>query len=222
MTLAVTRARVQLVAIIAAGMVTAVAWGALWLERDDNDRLPSPAAVTAPSPATPLTDRIPDPPQVAVQPELRLPTIPRGDDGTPRGGLVDVDDVPNTAIAVGAALVRTMWTYDTTIDTTSHDAAARAAPWATDELAAALTRPAVRTSPRWGAWARHDAYSVVGIETVPTPGQDVEPVQRLRTYRVAIQLRGERGYADRIDPVLVAVTLVRERGRWLADGIALP
>ncbi len=118
-------------------------------------------------------------------------------------------------------MVRTMWTYDTRIDSTSHDAAGRAARWATGDLASLLARPAIRTTPQWDDWERHDAHSRVGVVEAPTPGQDVDTTTRLLTYRVGVRVVGNDGFRDRLAPFLATTTLVHERGRWLVEGIAL-
>lgn len=213
--------RAQLSAIAAASAAAAAAWGAVWLA-DDPVAAPPPAAPTAsmPSPVDPA-DRGPDAPRANVPVDLRMEPLPSGRAGTPRGGLVGIDDVPNTPGAVGAATVCTLWTYDTTIDTSSHDAAARAAGWATSRLATTLSSPAVRTSPQWDRWEARDAYSTVAVSRAPVPGQDVETQATLRTYQVDVRVNGDRGYRDRFEPLLVTVTLVRDRGRWIADGIDL-
>lgn len=206
-------------AILSAASAAAVAWGAVFVQ-GSGERAQEDAAASSVSSTSALSAPVaPEAPRSTVPPDLRVPTIEPGGSGTPRGGVVR--DVANSPSAVGAAFVRTMWTYDTATDTTSHDAAARAVRWATERLASILARPATRTTPQWDEWISHDAFSRVSVAPVATPGQDVETKSRLRTYRVDVSVVGESGYRDRLEPVLFTVTLIREHGLWRVDRMVL-
>lgn len=211
--------RTQLAALAAAGTAAAIAWGVVSLQYVGNDGADVAMSPPASESATPQVERDPHRTRDTVPAELEVATIAPGRGGTPRGGVVE--DVANTPTAVGAALVRTMWTYDTTIDSTSHDAAARAARWTTGDLAFLLARPATRTTPQWDEWTRHDAYTQVGVVGAPTLGQDVETAAQLRTYRVDMRVVGKGSYHDQLEPFLITATLVQDDGRWLVDEIAL-
>lgn len=210
-----TRNRLMILA--SAGTAAASAWGAVLLPSGEGAGDGSVAPPVSSSTTTP-SDDAPEMSPATVPPELRVPTIAPGDDGTPRGG--SFNDVANTPSAAAAAFVRTMWTYDAAIDTTSHDAAGRAARWATSSLAATLVRPATRTTPSWEGWARHGAYTWVDLTSAATPGQDVA-TERLRTYGVDVRVVGDDGFRDRLDRFLITATVVHEDRRWLVEGITL-
>lgn len=210
--------RNQLVILSAAGTAAAVAWGAVLLQ-DSAEPGNESVAPSISSTATLPAHVEPEAPRTTVPTELRVPTIEPGRGGTPRGGVPRA--VANDTAAIGAAFVRTMWTYDTAMDTTSRDAAARAARWATAPLSSALVRPATRTTPQWDEWVSHDAFTGVSVTPASAPGQDVETTERLRTYRVDVRVVGSDGYRDRLEPFVVIATLVREDGRWLVERIAL-
>lgn len=212
--------RNQLAILSAASATAAVAWGAVFVQ-GSSDRADEDAAASSVSSTSALSAPFaPETPRSTVPPDLGVPTIEPGGSGTPRGGGA-VRDVANSPSAVGAAFVRTMWTYDTATDTTSHDAAARAVRWATERLASTLALPATRTTPQWDEWLRRGAYTRVGTAGVPSLGQDVETAERLRTYRVDVLAVGADGYLDQLQPFLVTCTLVREDGLWLVDRITL-
>lgn len=212
--------RTQLAVLAAAGTAAAVAWGVVLVEHWGNGAGEVATALVVSRPTVaPSVDSDAGAARATVPAELRVPTIAPGSGGTPRGGVVK--DAAGRPTAVGAAFVQTMWTCDTRIDSSSRDAAARSVRWATEQLGAALTRPATRTTPQWDEWARHDAYARVGVVRAPTLGQDVDTYARLRTYRVELGVVGNDGYSDRLEPFLVTVTLVRQDGFWLVEGIAL-
>ncbi len=63
--------------------------------------------------------------------------------------------------------------------------------------------------------------AVPGSARTTERGQDVETIERLRSYQVGVRVVGDDGYRDRLEPFVVTVTLLREAGRWLVDRIAL-
>lgn len=212
--------RNQLLILVAAGAAMTFAWGAVVL-RDvggPGDEVTHAGRPVSRSAVLPVASA-PAPPQATVPPDLRVPTVEPGGGGAPRGGVVD--DVANSPNAVGTAFVRSMWTHDTAIDRSSHDAAVRAVRWATDGLGSALTRPATRTTPLWDDWAHHAAFTRVRVARRPTPGQDVDSSEQLQTYRVDVRVLGDADYRDRLTPFLVTAAIVREDRRWLVERISL-
>lgn len=211
--------RNQLLVLLVAGTAAAAVWGAVLLQDSEGHGNEDSAAVWVNSTAARPTRAEPVAPRATVPADLRVPTIKPGRGGMPCGGVPR--NVLNSPSAVATAFVKTMWSYDTAIDTTSHDAAARAALWATDSLASTLAQPGTRTTPTWDEWLRHDAYTRARVVSAPSLGQDVETAARWRTYRVDVLVVGDDGYRDRLETFLVSAALVRDNGRWLVDRITL-
>ena len=135
----------------------------------DNEPVSAPTTDSA-SPSSSTTSGA-QPPTTTATDTPTKPTIPPATwptptvssrPGVPAGGLPDprrVKQSDATAVAVAAAV--TMHTYDTMIDTKSHDAVRRALTWCTPALARQLGQQPQREGlgSKWTTWHTHRAYT---------------------------------------------------------------
>ncbi|GAB2785850.1 hypothetical protein [Streptomyces daliensis] len=92
-----------------------------------------------------------------------------GATGEPKGGTVRPEDVKGTdADAVSRGALKSLWTFDTAIDSGPRDAELRTAEagWLTDKYADKLRadRPQSVPGAQWQEWDKHRAYTKVGLE----------------------------------------------------------
>jgi len=159
--------------------------------------------------------------RTSTEPTTPAVTIPTGRAGTPRPGLpTGVDG--NSADAVTKAALTTMWTIDTTIDTTQYDATARAFPYLTTEYAAKLKDGRPRSAPgaQWQTWTDHTAWTTVTLSPTEDAGRPADtPTTAYRQYTVTATPHGTDGWTG--DPIETTafVTLTRNNGPWKISSV---
>ncbi|NEC96840.1 hypothetical protein G3I57_16195 [Streptomyces albidoflavus] len=147
---------------------------------------------------------------------------PRG--GIPVPGDVDQDDAG--AVAHGA--LTALHTYDTTRDTSRHQAALRTADagWCTRTYAAQLRKAAPRSAPgaTWTTWADHQAVVRPRLTPADEAGKPAD-TDRLayRQWIVTLTPRGADDWKGPEEDLLVAATLTRTSpaAPWRLDALAV-
>ncbi|GAA2110938.1 hypothetical protein GCM10009802_08330 [Streptomyces synnematoformans] len=178
----------------AAAAVLAVAVLLTGCSLADDDQAPEPEPTTAspaPSGAGPYEEPAdPTPAQ----------TLPKGEDGTPHGGIPHPDDVDeHDASAVSEGALTAMFTYDTTIDASRNDAGRRAAEagWCTEEYARQLRAAAARSAPGadWATWAEHRAYTTVKLTAADEAGRPADtPTTAYRQWNITVTPHGRNDW----------------------------
>lgn len=135
---------------------------------------------------------------------------PTGSAGTPRGPLTDPKQVDGQdPDAVTRAALTVMYTIDTTIDTTPHDATIRATPYLSDAYAAALRNHQAMTAPgaQWQTWTEHHAYTTVALQPAEDPGRPSDTATTAyRHYQITTTAHGDDGWTA---PGTTAVAFVQ-------------
>jgi len=130
--------------------------------------------------------------------------LPSGASGTPRPGLPNPKKVRDNPSAVSKAALTVMWTVDTRIDVSLHDASVRAAAYATPKYARQVRDTPPRSAPgaEWHTWASHEAYTKVKLTPADDAGTppDTE-VKAYRTWTVTTTPHGAKGWTG--DPTTV-------------------
>ncbi|MGR7000748.1 hypothetical protein ACU686_26305 [Yinghuangia aomiensis] len=204
-------------------LVVVLAWWG-WSARGGSDPA-APVAESSPSasgpgasPSSPVTaaSRSGPPPATAPAQMPAASPIPRGsgtpDVPLPRVDLVDTRD----ATAVSQAAMTVWFTSDTVADTSLQDAVVRAAPWMTQEFAAAQAfTPVAGSRAQWTEWTAHRAYTVVSLvasqEVGAPPDGDVEAY---RKWRVTVTPTGRDGWRGST----AGLGGVRATGAWIGRG----
>jgi hypothetical protein len=165
---------------------------------------PAPADVANPG----LVTRPPDPGWQAQQ-------LPPGTPGQPRGTVVPPRSVDQTdPDAVTTAVLATLWSHDTTLDTSPADAARRAARWLTPRYARLVAQPpSSGMGAQWHTWATRRAYTRVRVDQVTRVGTDTT-TRVTRRARLTRTLHGDKGRATTLDPLTVTADLTRRGQHW--------
>ncbi|NUU19910.1 MAG: hypothetical protein HOV68_00080 [Streptomycetaceae bacterium] len=194
------RGTVALLAFLALLVGAAMFGGCGLIGKSDRDDKAGDAAASSSSAAPAAPTSVPP-----AQP------IPRGT-ATPTLPLPRMDKVQQSdATQVSGAALTVLFTYDTTTDTTSQDAALRAEPWMTAEYAAAQRDAVVVAAPgaQWSMWAAHQAYTVPALE----PGREAAPedsaTEAFRQWIVRYTPAGRDGWQGQPTTAVVFVTLSR-------------
>ncbi|MFJ3883435.1 hypothetical protein ACIPW5_39050 [Streptomyces sp. NPDC090077] len=158
------------------------------------------APVLAACGTTPTDPKAP-PPSKAAGPApapsyTQAPPLPPGKGGTPRGpGLPDPSRIDQRdADAVGRAALTIMWTIDTTIDVSQHDATLRSLPLVTPQYAEQIKGTPPRSAPGadWAEWAAHHAYTTVQLQAADDAGRPADTTtEAYRTWIVTATPHGD-------------------------------
>lgn len=166
----------------------------------------APDAVVPSSPSTTF------PTAAATDGEHADPSpLPAGIVGTPRPGLPKNVDA-NSADAVSQAALTVMWTMDTAIDVSQHDAILRALPYLTPEYAAEIVATPPRSGPgaEWQSWADHKAWTTVTLESAAEFGRPTDnATTAYRQWSVTATPQGFGGWTG--EPVVLAAFVVLTR-----------
>lgn len=148
---------------------------------------------------------------ISGTPSIPAQAYPSGCPGVPRAtrpATVDKRD-PD---AVARAALTAMYTSDTRIDTSPHDATVRATRYMIPAYAAELINATPHAAPgaRWQDWADHHAYTTVTIVLAADAGRPPDtPTTGYRRYALSVTARGDSGYVDTEGTVTAFVTLTR-------------
>jgi hypothetical protein len=173
---------------------------------------PAPPSQTPGGPSSPTSEafgQVPLPPGRPGTPPVPLP----------QAGKVNGQD----AGAVSAAALTIMWTFDTTIDTSRHEASLRAAPFLDPGYLAALRESPPRSAPgaEWNSLRAHRAYTTVQL----TPGYDDQPpdtaTEARRRWGLTTTPVGRDGWKGSSSLVTVFATLTRPgpAAPWRLSGL---
>lgn len=175
----------------------------------DDDQAPPPEPTTAspaPSGAGPYEEPAdPTPAQ----------TLPKGENGTPRGGIPHPDNVDeHDAGAVSKGALTAMFTYDTTLDEGRNDAGRRVAEagWTTEKYAQQLRDAAARSAPGadWTTWAEHRAYTTVKLTAADEAGRPADtPTTAYRQWNVTVTPRSRDDWKGQAEAFTVFAELQR-------------
>lgn len=162
-----------------------------------NKTSPTPSTST-PAPTTPASV----PPAQPVPRGTATPTLP-----LPRLDKV----VQSDATQVSSSALTVFFTYDTTTDTTTQDAAVRAAPWMTAEFAASQRGAVLVSGPgaQWQLWTTHRAYTAPALEQGTESAPSDTPTTAYRQWLVRYAPVGRDGWQGEQTLVVAFVTLVR-------------
>jgi hypothetical protein len=155
-------------------------------------------------------------------PGWRAEQLPAGAAGTPRGTVVPPGTVdPGDPDAVTVAALATLWSHDTTLDTSPADAAARAARWLTPRYARLLAQPpSSGMGAEWHGWATRRGYTRVRVDQVTRVGTDTTG-RVSRRARVNRTLHGDHGWTSTLDPLTVTADLTRRGQQWRVTRVDL-
>jgi hypothetical protein len=115
------------------------------------------------------------------------------------------------ATAVGAAVARAVWTFDTTVDSGPTDAEIRASALFIPALRGLLTTlsPAPPGA-EWGLWASHRAKTTATAVLQHDAGAPADtPTIALRSFAVTVQPLGVDGWAGPSELEVEFITLAR-------------
>lgn len=176
---------------------------------DDSAGTTAASAMPAPAPSS------------TQEPAAPLPT---GSAGTPRPALPDPKAVNGSdADAVSRAALTVMWTIDTRIDVSQHDATVRAAPYLTEKYAAEIKDTPPRAAPgaEWTTWAQHHAYTTVTLKAVRDAG--IPPDTATAAYRQWLITSTPHGDSQWTGPPTATAAFVRlartTGGPWQVEAV---
>jgi hypothetical protein len=161
----------------------------------------------------------PAPSGTGSYPEPATPTaaesIAPGRSGAPKGGIPspgDVDQKNATAVSRGA--LTAMFTYDTTLDTSPHDASVRTAQagWCTPKFADQLRQATPRAAPgaEWTTWHHHRAYTRVKLTRADEAGRPADTATTAyRQWTVTITPHGRDSWTGTPTDTTAFVELTR-------------
>jgi hypothetical protein len=196
------RGAVALLAFLALLVGAALFGGCGLIGNEKRDGKAEPAAsASASSPTRPPAPSS-VPPAQAIPRATATPTLP-----LPRMDKV----VQSDATQVSAAALTVLFTYDTTTDTTTQDAATRAEVWMTAAYAAAQREAVVVAAPGalWTTWAAHKAYTVPALEQGREPAPSDTATSAFRQWLVRYTPAGRDGWQGEPTLVVAFVTLSR-------------
>lgn len=144
--------------------------------------------------------------------------LPSGRSGAPRPGLKDPSKVDHEDIGeVNKAALTAMWTHDTVIDESQHDATVRSIPYATPEYAQQIKKTPQRSAPgaEWERWASHKAFTKVSL----SPANDADAPKDTkrdvyRTWTVNITPHSDDGWTGDTTEVTAFVHLQKVGDEW--------
>ncbi|WP_198359142.1 hypothetical protein [Streptomyces fildesensis] len=204
-----TRPRTPRTLAVTAAVATVILAGGC--SHDSTDDRPSPAPThaaitTAPAGTGPYPDPTGSP---TVQP------LPSATTGTPHGGIpvpASVDQRDATDVSKGALTV--MWTYDTALDVSTHDASVRAAVagWLTPEYAGLLKAHKPQTDPgaQWHEWAKHRAYTTVSLARTEDAARPVDTsAHAWRQWTITTTPHGRDAWTGKPTTDVAYVELIR-------------
>ncbi len=166
----------------------------------DDPKGPGPATPSPVSsqPAAPVSE----PPEPAP--------LPAGASGTPRPGIPDPQRVDGQdATAVGRAALTVMWTFDTALDVSQHDASLRALPYLTPEYGEEVRNTPRRAAPGadWNLWSSHHAYTTAELTPADDAGRPADTAaQSVHTFVITATPHGDNGWTG---PAVTATAFVQ-------------
>ncbi|MFC9233637.1 hypothetical protein ACFTZI_32560 [Streptomyces decoyicus] len=198
------------------------------------------AAVLAACGTTPTTPGGDDaPPKAAASPGTEAPAepsqdpteaasaLPTGATGTPRGDLPDPKTVNgHDPDAVSKAALTAMWTVDTRLDVSQHDASLRAIPYTTPKYAKGIKSTPPRSAPgaEWARWADHHAYTKVTMSDANDAGAPPDTAtDAYRTWTLTSTPTGDAGWKGDPTTITAFVYLTRssKNADWKVDAVQL-
>lgn len=204
------------VGVVAAALVLA---GCGLIGQDQDDAQPSRPTTPAPSGTGPYT-----PP---AHPSPAEPLGP-GKTGTPRGGLPDRSKTDqHDATTVSKAGLTVMFRYDTSMDTSPHDASIRAARlgWCTPGYARELKKTKPRSAPgaEWNTWQSHHAYTRVSLQHTEDAGRPPDTATTAtREWTVTTTPHGRDGWKGHHEETTAFVQMNRHHGGpWRIAGVTV-
>ncbi|MFD8146134.1 hypothetical protein [Streptomyces sp. NPDC059708] len=105
-----------------------------------------------------------------------------------------------------------MWTIDTTIDVSQHDATLRALPLLTPAYRDQIKATPPRSAPGadWADWTAHGAYTLVRLRAANEAGRPSDtPADAYRTWIVTSTPQGDRGWTGKPTSATVFAHLTR-------------
>ncbi|GAB2717991.1 hypothetical protein [Kitasatospora kifunensis] len=179
-----------------------------------------PAPRPEPSGSTSANGATPHYPQAA-------PSQLAGKVGTPPVQLPDAAQVNSQdPAAVSRAAVTVIWTMDTDIDVSQHNAEVRATPFYSARHAAEVANAAPQAAPGadWAQWSQHRAYTTVALRPANEDGRPSDTPTEA-TYRWSLTLNpiGRDGWHGTPQTMAVLTVLTRDDPSqpWRLDSLTL-
>lgn len=161
--------------------------------------------------------------RTAIEEPPEAGPLPTATAGPPRPGLPRKVDHADPG-AVSEAALTVMWTIDTKIDISPHDATLRAIPYVTPEYATEIKDTPQRSGPgaEWNSWAAHHAYTRVHLSPANDAGKppDTE-ADAYRTWTVTTTPHGDEGWTGEATTVTAFVELARSGRTWKVNAVQI-